>query len=65
MNNAQLYLAIGVPILFNGFMLSLLNSHFHKLIDLQDKLFVERLKNMESVIDARLRLIAEKLGIGK
>lgn len=45
-------------------MLALMNSQFHKLIDIQDKLFTEKLKNMENVIDARLRLIEEKLGIG-
>jgi hypothetical protein len=61
----QLYLAIGIPMIFNGFMLQMLNSHIHKLIDLQDKLFVERLKNMENVIDARLKLIELRLGIGQ
>ena len=51
MTNTQLFLSIGIPILFNGLLIQMLNNHMHKLSDLQGKLFVERLKNMEDVID--------------
>ena len=76
MNDTQLYLAIGVPVVMNAVMLTLavtllngrigaLQSELHASIEAQDKLFSERLRRVEEVIDARLRLIEDKLGIGR
>ncbi len=68
MNNLQLYLAIGVPILFNGLMLLVLNaritdlhSHmdarfaaFEKVMDARFEAAHQELLRVEGVIDARL-----------
>ena len=63
MTNTQLYLAIGVPILSNGFMLTLLLVHINSRFEAQEKLFTEKLLRVEQVLDARLRLMEEKFGI--
>jgi hypothetical protein len=63
MTNTQLYLAIFVPVLFNGMMFTVLFIHIDKRIDALDKLFQERLRRVEEVLDARLRLIEDRLGI--
>ena len=78
MTDTQLYLAIGVPIvvniLFNGTMAMLLSNHFNArltalqsefraLLDAQEKLFTEKLLRVEQVLDARLRLIEDRLDI--
>ena len=70
MTDTQLYLAVGVPILTNAAMLGLLlaymNSRFdgtNERFDAQEKLFTEKLLRVEQVLDARLRLIEDKLGI--
>ena len=80
MSDTQLYVAIGVPIvgniIFNGTIAMLMSNHFnarlaamqsefHALIEAQEKLFTEKLLRMEQVLDARLRLIEDKLGISR
>jgi len=78
MTDTQLYLAIGVPIVTNaamlGIVVTLLLQHMNARFDAQDKridarfeaqekLFTEKLLRVEQVLDARLRLIEDKLGI--
>jgi hypothetical protein len=63
MTNVQLYLAIAIPILFNGAMLLLLQHSIQKQLDLMEKLFTEKLLRMEQVLNARLKLIESRLGI--
>jgi len=67
MSDTQLYLAIGVPVVMNAIMIGLcfgfLLSHINVRFEAQDKLFTERLRRVEEVLDARLRLIEDKLGI--
>ena len=74
MTDTQLYLAIGVPILTNAAMLGLMlayinarfdaqDKRFEGRFDAQEKLFTEKLLRVEQVLDARLRLIEDKLGI--
>ena len=76
MPDTQLYLAIGVPMLFNGVLIALMSSHlnarlsamqseFHALIGAQEKLFTEKLLRVEQVLEARLRLIEDKLGFSR
>jgi len=54
MTDAQLYLAIGVPVISNALMLTL-------GLTLLDRLFTERLKRVEDVVDARLKNIETRL----
>jgi hypothetical protein len=61
MTDTQLYLAIGVPILFNGAMFLIMNQ---RLSDLKD-LWRAELRRVEEVLDARLKHVEEKLGIGR
>jgi len=63
MTDAQLYLAIGVPILTNAAMLGLMLAYINARFDGQEKLFTEKLLRVEQLLDARLRLIEDKLGI--
>ena len=69
MTDTQLYLAIGVPvvvnILFNGTLALMMSNHFNAMLAAQEKLFTEKLLRVEQVIDARLRLIEDKLGISR
>lgn len=65
MTDTQLYLAIGVPIVFNAAMILMLQSHMNARLEASDKLFTERLLRVEQIIDARLRLIEDKLGINR
>jgi hypothetical protein len=69
MTDTQPYLAVGVPIvvniLFNGTVAMLMSNHFNAMLAAQEKLFTEKLLRVEQVIDARLRLIEDKLGISR
>ena len=67
MTDAQLYLAIGVPVALNGIMLTLaltlaVGAINKRMDDLRD-LWRAELRRVEDVLDARLRLIEDKLGI--
>jgi hypothetical protein len=59
--DAQLYLVIGVPLVFNGLGFILTNK---RLDDMKD-LWRAELRRVEEVLDARLTHIEEKLGIGR
>lgn len=61
MTDAQLYLVIGVPLVFNGLGFILTN----KRIDDMKDLWRAELRRVEEVLDARLTHIEEKLGIGR
>ena len=63
MTDTQLYLAIGVPIVTNAAMLGLMLAYINARFDAQEKLFTEKLLRVEQVLDARFRLIEDKLGI--
>jgi len=65
MTDTQLYLAIGVPILMNGAMLLLMNASINKRIDDLKDIWRAELRRVEEVLDARLRHVEEKLGIGR
>lgn len=72
MTDIQLYLAIGVPIVFNAAMILMLQHHVNALeshvnarFEASEKLFTEKLYRVEQIIDARLRLIEDKLGINR
>ena len=67
MTNAQLYLAVGVPILFNGLlfvfgftMLLTKVNHLESKFDANFNLLVGKLMEM----DSRLSKVEAKLGIG-
>ena len=65
--NQQLYLAIGIPILFNasliGLMIMFMNSKFEaidKRFDDMRDLWRAELRRVEEVLDARLKHIEER-----
>jgi hypothetical protein len=68
--DTQLYLAVGVPVVMNVAMLTLavmllgqrISDMGQRINDLA-KLFAERLRRVEEVLDARLKHVEEKLGI--
>jgi hypothetical protein len=67
MTNAQLYLSIGVPMLFNVALYALLWSHLNSRFDAVDKRFDDmrdlwraELRRVEDVFDARLSHLEEK-----
>ena len=64
MTNMQLYFAIGIPALISmmntGILILYIN---HRLSDLKE-LWRAELKRVEEVLDARLKHVEEKLGIG-
>jgi hypothetical protein len=75
MTNTQLYLAIGIPILFNtafttvliGFLWQHMNTRldaversFHQRFDDMRDLWRAELKRVEEVLDARLKHLEEK-----
>lgn len=58
-SNQQLYLAIGVPMLFNVALVGLVVAHFNtRLDDLRD-LWRAELHRVEEVLDARLKHLEE------
>jgi len=59
MTNAQLYLSIGVPMLFNALLITLLAAHMNsRFNDLRD-LWRAELRRVEEVLDARLKHLEE------
>ena len=71
MTNAQLYLAIGVPILVNTILIGFMWAHFNFRFDAMEKAFNQRfddmremwrteLRRVEEVLDARLKHLEEK-----
>jgi hypothetical protein len=72
MTDTQLYLAIGVPVILNAGMIGVLMLHINAMktdinerFRVQDQLFTEKLRRVEDVLDARLKQIEDRLGIGK
>ena len=64
MTDLQLYLAIGVPVVMNGFMLTLgftlMTAHMNKRLDDLRDLWRAELRRVEEVIDARLKHLEER-----
>jgi hypothetical protein len=64
MTNAQLYLAMGLPvilsILFNGFMFTSLNSRLLQLESSLKDTWRAELRRVEEVLDARLKHMEER-----
>lgn len=64
MTDTQLYLAIGIPIVFNfGITLAffvMINSNIATRFEAMEKLFTEKLFRVEQVMDARLKHLEEK-----
>ncbi len=72
MTDSQLYLAIGVPVILNAGMIGILMMHLTSLrsdigdrFRTQDQIFTEKLRRVEDILDARLKHIEERLGIGR
>ena len=67
MTDAQLYLAIGIPIavniLFNGTAFLLLSTGLNRRMDDLRDLWRAELRRVEEVLDARLKHVEDKLGI--
>jgi hypothetical protein len=63
--DARLYLAIGVPVVFNATMILIMNTSISKRLDDMKDLWRAELRRVEEVLDARLTHIEEKLGIGR
>ena len=59
MTNTQLYIAVGVPVLFNaaliGFLMLYIRAKFETTM--------EAVRRVEGVLDARLKHVEDKLGI--
>ena len=60
MSNAQLYLAIGVPLLFNALTTSLLLLFIQARLDGMEKVWRSELHRVEEVLDARLKHLEER-----
>lgn len=52
MTDVQLYLSMGVPMLFNGLLFTMLVLHINSRFEAQDKVFSEKLRRVEEVLDA-------------
>ncbi len=60
MTDTQLYLAIGIPVLFNGFMFLVLFSYINGKFADYKEVWKAELKRVEEVLDARLKHLEEK-----
>jgi hypothetical protein len=60
MTDTRLYLAIGVPILFNAAMFTMFSSMMNKRFDDMRDLWRSELHRVEEVLDARLKHIEEE-----
>jgi hypothetical protein len=65
--NQQLYLAIGIPMLFNATLFGFLFVHMNSRFDAVDKRFDDmrdlwraELRRVEEILDARLRHLEER-----
>lgn len=60
MTDAQLYLAIGVPVAFNGLLFGLLMIYINgKFSDSRD-IWTAELRRVEEVLDARLKHLEQR-----
>lgn len=67
MNNTQLYLAIGVPMMFNAVFFVMLLAHINSRFDSVNQRFDDmrdlwraELHRMEEILDARLKHLEER-----
>jgi hypothetical protein len=60
MNDTQLYLAIGVPLIFNAALIGFLFVHMDKRFDDMRDLWRAELHRVEEVLDARLKHLEER-----
>jgi len=67
MTNAQLYLAIGVPMLFNAMLIAVLTAHINtrfeavnQRFDDMRNLWLAELHRVEEILDARLKHLEER-----
>ena len=60
MADAQLYLAIGVPVVMNAAMLMLAFTAINRRLDDMRDLWRAELRRVEEVLDARLKHIEEE-----
>jgi hypothetical protein len=63
MTGTQLYLVIGVPVVMNALMLTLVTAAINKRLDDMRDLWRAELRRVEEVLDARLKHLEDKLGI--
>jgi hypothetical protein len=63
MADAQLYLAIGLPVVMNAAMLMLAFTAINRRLDDMRDLWRAELRRVEEVLDARLTHIEDKLSI--
>ena len=61
MTNTQLYLAIGVPMLFNAAMTGMLLAYINTRFDSMEKMWRGELRRVEEVMDARLKNVEDRL----
>ncbi len=61
MNETQLYLAIGVPILSNAILVGFLWSHMNTRFDDMREMWRSELRRVEEVLDARLKHLEERV----
>jgi uncharacterized protein YjeT (DUF2065 family) len=60
MTNQQLYLAVGLPVIVNGLLFTLLWLHLDRRFDDLKELWRAELRRVEEVIDARLKHLEER-----
>lgn len=67
MTNEQLYLSVGVPMLFNAVLIGILFAHINQRFDGVDRRFDDmrdlwraELRRVEEIIDARLKHLEER-----
>jgi len=58
--NEQLYIAIGIPMLFNAALIGLVVALFNSKFDDMRDLWRAELRRVEEVLDARLKHIEER-----
>ena len=61
MANTQLYLAIGVPMLFNAAMTGMLLAYIYTRFASMEKMWRGELRRVEEVMDARLKNVEDRL----
>jgi hypothetical protein len=59
MTNTQLYLSMGIPMLFNAVMFMLFWSHLNTRFDDAKETWRAELRRVEEVLDARLKAIED------
>ncbi len=60
MTNEQLYVAIGVPMLFNAVLTGVLVAYMNGQFSAQREIWRAELRRVEEVLDARLKHLEER-----